>query len=167
MRRTTFTVLIALLSGVTCLSEAEAQQGFPLPPAPRPHGVRVGQPASQPVARNVSHPNWHLPGRTTRPQNVSKGYPYLGAPLYSSPVQDIPPQTGGTMITNQAFAPHELMYPHKYRSMYGPFYYRVKGNWIWTPFGMESHDKWELMGTEVKVKYRPSYSLFSLFTPPR
>lgn len=163
MRRTTLTVLIALLSGAACLSEVEAQSGFPLPPAPTPHGVRVGQP----TLRNASHPNWHLPGRSARPHAVRRGYPHLGAPLYPSPQQNIPPQTGGTLITSQAFAPHEMLYPHEYRSMYGPFYYRVKGNWIWTPFGMESHDKWELMGTEVKVKYRPTYSLGSLFIPPR
>lgn len=172
MRRTSLMVLMALLSGTACLNEAEAQSGFPLPPAPTPQGVRVGQPAT----RNVSHPNWHLPGRRApnshhhhhgHHPNHKHVYPYLGAPLYSSPKQDIPQKIGGTLITNQAFAPHEMLYPHEYRSMYGPFYYRVKGNWIWTPFGMESHDKWELMGTEVKVKYRPTYSLGSLFIPPR
>ncbi|MFT5324617.1 MAG: hypothetical protein ACI8P0_002481 [Planctomycetaceae bacterium] len=162
MRRNTFTVLMALLAGATCLSEVEAQNNYLLPPAPSPPGIRIGQPTMQ----NVSHPNWNLPGG--KPQHAAvKGYPRLNAALYSSPQGNIPPQTGGTMITNEAFAPHELMYPHEYRSMYGPFYYRVKGNWIWTPFGMESHDKWELMGTEVKVKYRSNYSLFSLFTPGR
>lgn len=163
MRRTTLTVLTALLSGATCLSQLEAQSGFPLPPAPTPHGVRIGQVPTQ----NVSHPNWHLPGRTSKPKSVQRGYPNLHAPLYSSPQQNVPSEMGGTLITNQAFAPHEMLYPHEYRSMYGPFYYRVKGNWIWTPFGMESHDKWELMGTEVKVKYRSKYSLRSLFIPPR
>lgn len=160
MRRDTLTVLMALLAGSVCMSTAQAQNNYLLPPAPSPPGVRIGQPKMQ----NASHPNWHLPGRTPQ-HSAIKGYPRLNAPLYSSPQQNIPPQTGGTMITNQAFAPHEMLYPHEYRSMYGPFYYRVKGNWIWTPFGMESHDKWELLGTEVKVKYRPNYSLFSLFTP--
>ena len=161
MLRNTFTVLMALLAGSACLSEVQAQNNYPLPPAPNPPGVRVGQPTMQ----NVSHPNWHLPGRPAASKGAIKGYPRLNAPLYSSPQQNIPPQTGGTMITNQAFSPHEMLYPHEYRSLYGPFYYRVKGNWIWTPFGMESHDKWELMGTEVKVKYRSTPSLFSLFTP--
>ncbi|MDA0284228.1 MAG: hypothetical protein O3B13_08485 [Planctomycetota bacterium] len=163
MRRTTFTVLIALLTGTSWLTPIAAQSGFPLPPAPTPQGVRVGQA----VTRNASHPTWHLPGRNASPQPAIKGYPHFSGPLYPSPRQDIPAQVGGTMITNQAFAPHEMLYPHQYRSMYGPFYYRVKGNWIWTPFGMESHDKWELMGTEVKVKYRPTFSLGSLFIPPR
>lgn len=163
MLRQTITVLVALTSGLTGLSHVEAQSGFPLPPEPNPPGVRVGKPTMQ----NASHPNWHLPGRSDRPQMVSKGYPRLNAPLYPTPQQNIPPQTGGTLITSQALAPHEMLYPHEYRSLYGPFYYRVKGSWIWTPFGMESHDKWELMGTEVKVKYRSNYSLFSLFTPPR
>lgn len=93
-------------------------------------------------------------------------YPQLNAPLYPSPRQDIPVQVGGTMITNQAFAPHEMLYAHEYKGLYPPFYYRVKGGWLWTPFGIESHDKWELMGTEVKVKYRSNYSLLSGFTPP-
>jgi hypothetical protein len=31
---------------------------------------------------------------------------------------------------------------------------------------MESHDKWELQGTEVKVKYRSSYAPFAGFVPP-
>lgn len=93
-------------------------------------------------------------------------YPYLNAPLYPSPAQDVPVQVGGTMITNQAFAPHEMLYPHEYRGMYAPYYYKVKGCWLWTPFGIESHDKWELMGTEVKVKYRSTYSPLSGFIPP-
>lgn len=99
------------------------------------------------------------------PQAIRQ-YPHLNAPLYPCPRQDIPAQVGGTMYTNQAFAPHEMLYPHEYRGMYAPYYYRVKGSWIWTPFGIESHDKWELMGTEVKVKYRSNYSLLSGFFPP-
>jgi len=70
------------------------------------------------------------------------------------------------MYTNQAFAPHEMLYQHEYRGLYAPYYYRVKGSWLWTPFGIESHDKWELMGTEVKVKYKSNYGLLSGFVPP-
>ena len=106
-------------------------------PALNPHGINVGQ------------------------------YPQLNAPLYPSPIQGVPPWTGGSVITNQAFAPHELLYPHKYHSMYGPFHYQVKGCWIWTPFGMRQHEQWKLQGTEVRVKYRSHYKLFSGFCPPR
>lgn len=97
--------------------------------------------------------------------NVGK-YPQLNAPLYPSPIQGVPTWTGGTVITNQAFAPHELLYPHEYHSMYGPFHYQVKGVWLWTPFGMRQHEQWKLQGTEVRVKYRSHYKLFSGFHPP-
>lgn len=106
-------------------------------PALNPHGINVGQ------------------------------YPQLNAPLYPSPIQGVPSWTGGTVITNQAFAPHELLYPHKYHSMYGPFHYQVKGCWILTPFGVRQHEQWKLQGTEVRVKYRSQYKLFSGFCPPQ
>ncbi|HTN01403.1 MAG TPA: hypothetical protein VL132_05975 [Planctomycetaceae bacterium] len=64
------------------------------------------------------------------------GYVYLGAPLYPSPKPTTPYWTGGAMITNQAFAPHEMLYPHTYRAIYPPYYHRVKGSWLWTPFGV-------------------------------
>lgn len=95
-----------------------------------------------------------------------RGYPQMHAPLYPTPVPNVPASVGGTTITNQAFAPHEMLYPHEYKALYPPFYHKVSGKWWWTPFGMESHDKWELQGTEVKVKYRSSYRPFSGFAPP-
>lgn len=85
---------------------------------------------------------------------AQQGYVRLGAPLYPSPRPNIPIWTGSTMITNQALAPHEMLYPHTYKAMYPPFYHRVKGGWIWTPFGIRSHERWELQGTQVEVKYR-------------
>jgi hypothetical protein len=92
-------------------------------------------------------------------------YPKLNAPLYPSPSQFNPPYTGGAIITNQALAPHEMLYPHKYHAMYGPFYYRVRGHWFMTPVGMRQHEQWELQGTEVCVKYRSHYAPFSGFHP--
>jgi hypothetical protein len=86
-----------------------------------------------------------------------EGYVRLGAPLYPSPRPNIPIWVGSTMITNQALAPHEMLYPHTYRAIYPPFYHRVKGGWVLTPFGVRSHEKWELQGTMVQVKYRSSY----------
>lgn len=93
------------------------------------------------------------------PQAVPQhpGYVQLGAPLYPSPRPNIPIWTGSTMITNQAFAPHEMLYAHTYRATYPPFYHRVKGGWILTPFGIRSHERWELQGTQVQVKYRSQY----------
>lgn len=93
-------------------------------------------------------------------------YPTLNAPLYPSPVQYTPPWTGGTIITNQALAPHEMLYPHKYHAMYGPFYYKVRGSWFVTPCGVHQHEKWKLEGTQVKVKYHSHHRLFSGFHPP-
>lgn len=95
-----------------------------------------------------------------------RGYPQMHAPMYPSPVPNVPTYVGGTTYTNQAFAPHEMLYPHEYKALYPPFYHKVSGKWWWTPFGMESHDKWELQGTMVKVKYRSDYRCFSGFCPP-
>lgn len=92
-------------------------------------------------------------------------YPRLNAPLYPSPMQSTQPWSGGAIITNQAFAPHEMLYPHKYHAMYPPFYYKVKGCWMWTPFGMRQHEHWKLQGTQVKVNYRSTYAPFSGFHP--
>lgn len=95
-----------------------------------------------------------------------RGYVHLDAPLYSSPVQNVPHQVGGTFITNQAFAPHEMLHAHTYKAMYGPFYYKVRGSWFVWPCGVESYDRWELMGTEVKVEYRSHIPMFSRFSRP-
>lgn len=81
-------------------------------------------------------------------------YPQTGAALYPSPQPNIPYWTGGSVISSPAFAPHEMLYPHTYRALYPPYYHRVKGAWLWTPFGMRSHERWELQGTMVQVKYR-------------
>ena len=93
-------------------------------------------------------------------------FPQTRASLYPRPVQNTPSWQGGAVITNQVFAPHELLYPHQYHAMYGPFYYQVHGGWLWTPFGMKQHENWKLQGTEVTVKYRSHYGLFSGFHPP-
>lgn len=97
---------------------------------------------------------------------VVPGYPNLNAPLNPTPVPHVPYQVGSSIITNQAFYPQEMLYPHKYRAMYPPYYYKVRGHWVKTPWGVWSNDRWELQGTEVKVNYRSNYSLFSGFTPP-
>lgn len=106
-----------------------------------------GEPAAQPINGNL--------------------YPRLNAPLYPAPVQSTPPWNGATIVTNQAFAPHEMLYPHEYRALYPPFYYRVKGGWIVTPLGVKQNEVWRLQGTEVKVNYRAHRSPFArFFVPP-
>lgn len=94
------------------------------------------------------------------------GYPQFHGSLYPSPRPDVPYQIGGTAITNQAFAPHEMLHPHSYRALYPPYYYKVRGGWMVTPWGVWSHDKWKLEGTEVKVKYRSRINFLTGFSPP-
>lgn len=90
------------------------------------------------------------------------GYVRLGGALYPTPRPNIPIWTGSTVITNQALAPHEMLYPHTYRALYPPYYHRVKGHWLLTPLGVRSHEQWQLQGTMVEVKYRSHYpGLFS------
>jgi len=95
-----------------------------------------------------------------------EGYVALNAPLYPSPRQDIPIQVGGTRITNPAFAPHEYLYAHDYNALYGPFYHRARGHWVITPWGVRTREKWDLVGTEVKVKYRSKIPFLAGFAPP-
>lgn len=93
-------------------------------------------------------------------------YPQTGAALYPSPIPGIPHQVGGTIIPNQAFHPHEMLYAHRYRAMYPPYYYKVNGGFMVTPFGVWSHEDWRLQGTMVDVKYHSHISPFALFKPP-
>ncbi len=99
------------------------------------------------------------------PNHQQGRYPQMNAALYPCPQYNIPYQVGATVITNQAMAPHEMLYGHKYKAMYGPFYYKVKGRRILTPFGFESHENWKLMGTEVRVKYNTRFGLFTGYFP--
>ncbi|MBS0203944.1 MAG: hypothetical protein JSS49_13650 [Planctomycetes bacterium] len=122
-----------------------AAQTAPMPVNPEAYAVPQQVPGSQP------------------------GYVRLGAPMYPSPRPNIPIWSGATMITSPALAPHEMLYPHTYRSTNAPFYHRVKGGWILTPFGVRSHEKWELQGTQVTVKYRSQPPLWTsgMWFPPR
>ncbi len=110
----------------------------------------------------------HAPGAPPEAQAFlhQEGYVQLNAPLYTSPRQDIPIQVGGTMITNPAFAPHEYLYAHDYNALYGPFYHRARGQWVITPWGVRTKEKWDLVGTEVKVKYRSKIPFWAGFAPP-
>jgi hypothetical protein len=100
------------------------------------------------------------------PQNGTGSYPQTGAALYPAPRPGIPHQVGGTAIPNQAFHPHEYLYPHRYRAVYPPYYYKVNGGWIVTPFGVWSHEDWYLKGTQVDVQYKSHISPFSGFHKP-
>jgi len=124
--------------------------------------VNLGSKTAQPVS--AGQPTAELPAPAPA---VQPGYVYLGASMYPSPQPNIPIWTGSTFIPTPALAPHEMLYPHTYRALYPPYYHRVKGCYAWTPFGMKSHEKWELQGTMVQVKYRSHYPLFHEFHPPK
>jgi hypothetical protein len=102
----------------------------------------------------------------TAPNITPNGYPSLNAPMYPCPLPYIPYQVGGTLITNQAFDPHEMLYPHTYRSLYPPYYYEVTGCWKTFPWGVGQSEHWRLRGTYVSVKYKSSWGLFSGWCPP-
>ncbi|MCH2203475.1 MAG: hypothetical protein MK102_16030 [Fuerstiella sp.] len=89
-----------------------------------------------------------------------------GTALYPSPVPGIPQQMGGTAVSNQFLNPHEMLYPHHYRAMYPPYFYKVNGKYMVTPFGVWSHEDWNLQGTVVDVKYKSSISPFAMFQAP-
>ena len=140
---------------------------------PAGYGVQLVNHSESPVDQAMDAPLAYPypgggPGGALPPQHCGPNvYPRLNAPMYPAPVQHTPEWNGGTFITNQAFAPHEMTYPHKYHAMYPPFYHKVTGKWMWTPFGMRQHEVWKLEGTEVKVNYRSHPRLFSGFHPPR
>jgi hypothetical protein len=76
--------------------------------------------------------------------------PELNSSLYPTPVPYVPREVGWTVITNQALAPHEMLYAHQYRALYGPYYYRKCLGSCCIPF----IPKPCLQGTMVKVKYK-------------
>jgi hypothetical protein len=76
--------------------------------------------------------------------------PQYNSSLYPCPVPYVPREVGWTVITNQAFAPHEMTYAHEYRALYGPYYYRKGLGSCCIPF----IPKPRLQGTMVKVKYK-------------
>ncbi len=154
-------------------SPVPANTGDPASPARLPANVGA-QPVNQAgfyhhAGVQVQHPRV-VPAplylTPDAPGLTPTGYPHLNAPLYPVPLPNIPYQTGGAFITNQALDPHEYLYPHRYRSLYPPFYYEVHGCWKVFPWGVAQSERWRLRGTLVKVNYRSSYSLFSGYCPP-
>ncbi len=140
-------ILVAVVSIPLTSGVASAQGPAPVP---QHHGE-----AYQPLAGSPAG----LPP-------VQPGYPYLNAPLYPTPQPNVPVQVGSTLVTNQAFYPQEMLYPHDYMAMYPPYYYRAKGWWMNTPWGPRSHEKWELLGTKVTVKYRSEIPFWTGFHAP-
>jgi hypothetical protein len=77
-------------------------------------------------------------------------YPPLNSSLYPCPRPDVPYEVGQTLITNQAFYPHEMLYAHRYRAIYPPYFYANKCGLSCLPF----FPKPCLKGTVVTVKYK-------------
>jgi hypothetical protein len=149
------TTVPTVLLGMLMMPSVRAQEGYvALRPSIRPASQLTPLPESAAAVAVTAVP-------------TQAGYVHLGAPMYPSPQPNIPIWTGATFIPTPALAPHEMLYPHTYRALYPPFYHRVKGHYYWTPFGMKSHEKWQLQGTLVQVKYRSHYPLFHGFHPPK
>ncbi|MEX0703239.1 MAG: hypothetical protein WD069_14190 [Planctomycetales bacterium] len=162
----TCVVLWTTVATAALLQSADAAPPQPVPGPPHFHPAAPVHPATGypphawPAAPvDVPYPYYYANG-------AAPGYPVLDAPMNPVPRPNIPVQVGATMITNQAFYPHEMLYPHRYRAMYPPFYYKMVGGWHVTPWGVRSHEHWQLQGTEVEVKYHSSISPFALFHPP-
>ncbi len=156
--------------GQTTLPQTDGTQTNP--PAAAPQAQANGKPVEQ----AGFHPGVivHHPGPVPSPNYLPPyapgimpcQYPSLNAPLYPCPVPNVPYQCGGALITNQAFDPHEYLYPHTYRSIYPPYYYEVHGGWKLFPWGVWQSEQWRLRGTVVTVKYSSSIGLFSGYVPP-
>ncbi len=141
--------------------------------SPMPRGSSHGIPVHPANSMSPAQPAYTGGGMMTpQPQGgyypmSSQGrYPQTGAALYPSPIPGIPQQMGGAAIMHPAFHPHEMLYAHEYHAMYPPYYYKVNGGFLVSPFGVWSHEDWKLEGTRVDVKYNSHISPFTLFHPP-
>ena len=156
--QTLLVLLLMPLSIGTAVANDQAPRMLPVQQTagvqPQPYAMYPGQAAAQPGYPTASRPV------------IQPGYPYLNAPLYPSPQPNIPVQVGSTVITNQALYPHEMLYPHDYDAIYPPYYHQVKGHFIQTPFGTKSDERWELLGTKVKVRYRSAIPFWTGFHAP-
>jgi hypothetical protein len=145
--------------------------GHVLPLHPGQNWQQYSQPV--PVHRTSGGP-YHFasnsvsnsPATGSSPMSSVGTGPHTGAALYPAPIPGIPQQIGGTAIPTQAFHPHEMLYSHHYKAMYPPYYYKVNGGWIVTPWGVWSKENWKLQGTEVDVKYHSHISPWAMFKTP-
>jgi len=87
-------------------------------------------------------------------------YPPLNSALYPCPRPDVPYEVGRTIITNQALYPHEMLYAHRYRAIYPPYFYKNTHGLACLPFVPKPC----IRGTVVTVKYKTTLPLG--FSPP-
>lgn len=151
-----FAIQSALCAGMLAVGVTSASAQYPQ------HQNRGAQPAyyTQPPKVRIN-PNQRggppqplgMHGGNVEQIPPQAGYVQLHAPLYPVPTPNVPYQVGSTYITNQAFAPHEMLWSHRYRALYPPYYYRVNGHWHSFLGTMNRYERWELQGTEVNVEY--------------
>lgn len=103
------------------------------------------------------------PARAGRPDfvNAPGCYPQINTSLYPSPRADVPREVGWTVITTPALSPHEMLYAHRYRAMYPPYFYKNTCGLACLPF----FPKPTLKGTVVTVRYRTCYGLSGWSSP--
>ena len=128
----------------------------------------ANQTPARPSGQILNGMNGGVPASQIPPAVIqgAPGMARVDGALYPSPQPGIPFHVGSTMITNPAFDPHEMLYAHRYRGLYGPFYHKTCRHWVLTPFGICKSEKRILMGTEVRVNYKSHISPFALFWPP-
>jgi len=163
-RHTLLTVMATAIVTVVLIPGAQAQNHRP--PATPAYYAQPKKVVIDPNPLSGTPQAMQTDGAPVVHVQQQAGYVYLNAPLYPVPRPNIPHQVGSTMITNQALAPHEMLYPHTYRALYPPYYYRVKGKWIGTPFHSHAYDRWELQGTEVEIEYSSRLPFLSRFSNP-
>lgn len=153
----TFTPLIA---GVVHAGDPGQYMGYNAYPQPLPYAPPAGPSVTT------------YPGYAAYEAGSTIPYPNLDAALYPCPRPDIPAEVGGTVITNSAMYPHEMLYPHTYKTIYPPFYYKYKRQfglypchllYFRNPFCRKVP---VIRGTEVTVKYRSWIAPDALFFPP-
>lgn len=159
-------ILVAPICSLAHAQDPGQYQGYYASPNPLPVG---------PVHGGMSNA-WGSMGPSV-PGPGPQGF--LDAPLYPCPKPDVPREVGGTLITNPAFDPHEMLYAHQYRALYGPYYYKdcswfpccTKYHQVCMPEGAGPNRRLphnvKLVGTEVRVKYHSHYTPFSGFFAPK
>lgn len=153
-----FLKFAAIAVSAAALAANSAQAGGPIQLTALNNGV-----SSVPAEPNYTQMRYDPVSANSMAQVAGNGcYAPIDAPLYPCPRPDVPQEVGRVIITSPALSPHEMLYPHRYRALYPPYYYKNCHGLSCLPF----IPKPCLKGTEVTVKYKSSYGLFSGFYAP-
>ena len=135
-------------------------------------GQYMGYHAFQQPLQSGPAPGYWNPAAYGYTGMAPAAYPQLDASLYPCPRPDIPYEVGSTVITNPALAPHEMLYPHEYRTVYPPYYYKEKIQFGWCPEQICEgkspfwRKKQKFVGTKVTVKYNGWIAPWKMFVAP-